>query len=228
MERIRTVIADDVALLRLGIRTALEADGSGIDVVGEAATGQQALEVMRSASPDVVVVDVDLTGVNGLEVTRLVKQHAPGTAVVIITASEDEEELFNAIKVGAAAYLTLQVAPDELRHTVQRVYAGDYLINDSVLSGSLAPARYLRPFRKLEAVGADNEPLFIPLSAREVEVLDHIARGNSNKEIARSLGISDQTVKNHITSILRKLAVNDRTEAVVYALRHGWIKMDDV
>ena len=228
MECIRLLIADDTALLRLGIRSALTLDQDDIEVVGESENGQQALEMIHGLNPDVIVIDATLPGVNGVEVTRLIKQQTPAIAVIILTSYEDEEELFNAIKVGASAYLTIDTKPAELLNVVRRVHAGNYLINDSVLSKPLLASRVLRQFRELASVGPETEPIFIPLSAREVEVLEHIARGNSNKEIARSLGISDQTVKNHITSILRKLAVNDRTEAVVYALRHGWIKMEQV
>ena len=228
MECIRLLIADDTALLRLGIRSALTIDQDDLEVVGESENGQQALEMIHALNPDVIVIDATLPGVNGVEVTRLIKQQTPAIAVIILTSYEDEEELFNAIKVGASAYLTIDTKPAELLNVVRRVHAGNYLINDSVLSKPLLASRVLRQFRELASVGPETEPIFIPLSAREVEVLEHIARGNSNKEIARSLGISDQTVKNHITSILRKLAVNDRTEAVVYALRHGWIKMEQV
>ncbi|MGI8913565.1 MAG: response regulator [Chloroflexota bacterium] len=227
-ERIRLLIADDTALLRLGIRAALSQDESDLEVVGEAENGHQALEMTHALTPDVILMDSTLVGVNGIEVTRLIKQQTPTVAVIVITAFEDEEELFNAIKVGASAYLTMDVKPADLVASVRRAHAGSYLINDSVLARPLLASRVLRQFRELASVGPETEPIFIPLSAREVEVLEHIARGNSNKEIARSLGISDQTVKNHITSILRKLAVNDRTEAVVYALRHGWIKMEQV
>ena len=114
--------------------------------------------------------------------------------------------------------------PEEMIHTIERVAQGEYLINDSVLAKPVLASRVLKSFRDLATGDQEVEPLFIPLSAREVEVLDYIAKGNSNKEIARALSISDQTVKNHITSIMRKLAVNDRTQAVVYALRQGWIK----
>lgn len=227
-ERIRLLIADDTTLLRLGIRAAVEQGEGDLEVVGEAENGHQALEMAHALTPDIILIDSALGGVNGIEVTRLIKQQTPTVAIIVMTAFEDEEELFNSIKVGASAYLTTDVKPDDLIAAVRRAHAGNYLINDSVLAKPLLASRVLRQFRELASVGPETEPIFIPLSAREVEVLEHIARGNSNKEIARSLGISDQTVKNHITSILRKLAVNDRTEAVVYALRHGWIKMEQV
>ena len=110
---------------------------------------------------------------------------------------------------------------------VRRVGHGEYLINENVLSRPFVASRVLDEFRELSQVDSATESVFSPLTPREVEILDCVARGNSNKEIARLLSISDQTVKNHITSILRKLAVNDRTQAVIYALRHGWIKIAD-
>ncbi len=148
---------------------------------------------------------------------------------MILTPSEDEERLFQSIKVGAAAYYTRNITPEELTDAVRRVSHGEYLINDDVLSKPQLANRVLKSFRELsveeeEAPGKDS---YSPLSSREVEILDYIAQGNSNKEIAKSLKISDQTVKNHITSILKKLSVNDRTAAVVHALRHGWIQMHD-
>ncbi len=155
---------------------------------------------------------------------------APRMAVVILTPTEDEERLFQSIKAGAAAYYNRNITPDELADAVRRVSQGEYLINDDVLlSKPQLASRVLKSFRELtiEEEDPQTKDLYSPLSGREVEILDYIARGNSNKEIAKSLKISDQTVKNHITSILKKLSVNDRTAAVVHALRHGWIKMQD-
>ena len=228
MDRIRVGIVDDLALFRYGIRAALKEADPGLEVVLEASSGRQLVELIQQQTPDVLIVDSTLNDMSGIDVTKIVKQHNPSVCVVIMTAFEDEEELFKAIKVGAAAYVTKDIVPAELVSVVRRVQQGNYLINDSVLARPLLASRVLHTFRELAIVGPETEPIFVPLSAREVEVLENIARGNSNKEIARNLGISDQTVKNHITSILRKLQVNDRTEAVVYALKHGWIKMEQV
>jgi DNA-binding NarL/FixJ family response regulator len=153
----------------------------------------------------------------------------PQMAIMILTPSEDEERLFQSIKVGAAAYYTRNITPEELKDAVRRVSHGEYLINDDVLSKPQLASRVLKSFRELsvEEEEAPGKDTYSPLSSREVEILDYIAQGNSNKEIAKSLKISDQTVKNHITSILKKLSVNDRTAAVVHALRHGWIQMHD-
>jgi DNA-binding NarL/FixJ family response regulator len=227
MERIRLLIADDHPIFRQGLRGILGGEPD-IDICGEASDGNQAVELARTLGPDVVLVDVHMPGRDGIEVARAVKTHQPRTGVIVMTAHDDEEQLFQAIKVGAAGYYLKDVRPEVLIEAVRRVSNGEYLINESVLTKPLVASRVLKQFRDLALAGQDVEPLFVPLSAREIEVLEYIARGNSNKEIARALKISDQTVKNHITSILRKLAVNDRTQAVVYALRHGWIKMHEV
>lgn len=226
-DQIRVLIADDHPIFCQGIKGILEAEAD-IEVVGEASDGKQAIALARAIAPDVIIVDIHMPTVDGLEVARTVKLHLPRTGIVLMTAYEDEEQLFQAIKVGAAAFYLKDVRPDELLDGIRRVSAGEYLINESVLTKPTVASRVLKQFRELASAGQEIEPLFVPLSAREIEVLDYIARGNSNKEIARALKISDQTVKNHITSILRKLAVNDRTQAVVYALRRGWIKMQEL
>jgi DNA-binding NarL/FixJ family response regulator len=228
MDKIRLLIADDHPIFRQGLRGILSGEPD-IEIVAEAADGNQAIELAQQFGPDVVLVDAHITGREGVEVARVVKTQAPRTGIVIMTAHDDEEQLFQAIKVGAAGYYLKDVQPEVLIEAIRRVSNGEYLINESVLTKPLVASRVLKQFRDLAMAGQDfAEPLFVPLSAREIEVLEYIARGNSNKEIARALKISDQTVKNHITSILRKLAVNDRTQAVVYALRHGWIKMHEV
>ncbi len=227
MDTITVFIADPQPLFRQGVRSALESEGGAIEVVGEADNGHDALEQAGVLAPDVMIIDLRLPGANGLEVTRSVKHTLPRTSVIILSDGEDEESLFQSIKLGAAAYFSKNVEPAVLAQGIRRINDGEYLINDNVLAKPMLASRVLKSFRELATVEDVTEPLFVPLSTREVEVLDYIARGNSNKEIARELHISDQTVKNHITSILRKLAVNDRTQAVVYALRRGWIKMGE-
>ncbi len=129
------------------------------------------------------------------------------------------------MKVGASAFCLRDVAPDALVDLIERVHAGEYLLSDSVLERPQVTERVLRQFRELSAARVGVEPLFVPLSAREIEILDHIAHGHSNKAIAKELNISDQTVKNHITSVLRKLDVNDRVQAVVHAVKRGWMEL---
>ena len=228
METIRVIIIDEQPLFREGIRATLERMGDCV-IVGESTDAADVLELARVYNPDVALIDAGLTSSDPLEIARQTRHLAPRMAIIILTPSEDEERLFQSIKVGAAAYYTRNITPEELTEAVRKVSHGEYLINDDVLSKPQLASRVLKSFRELTVEEDDDttKDLYSPLSSREVEILDYIARGNSNKEIAKSLKISDQTVKNHITSILKKLSVNDRTAAVVHALRHGWIKMHD-
>ncbi|GAC1362763.1 MAG: response regulator transcription factor [Ktedonobacteraceae bacterium] len=228
METIRVIIIDEQPLFREGVRATLEHMGDCV-IVGESTDAADVLEIARTCNPDVALIDAGLTASDPLEIARQMRHIAPRMAIIILTPSEDEERLFQSIKVGAAAYSTRNISPEELADTVRKVSHGEYLIRDDVLSKPQLASRVLKSFRELtvEEEEGETKDLYSPLSSREVEILDYIARGNSNKEIAKSLKISDQTVKNHITSILKKLSVNDRTAAVVHALRHGWIKMHD-
>lgn len=226
-EKIRVLILDEHPLFRQGVRCVLEQAGDCF-VVGEASEGRSALELARAQSPDVVIVDALLSAGDALEVTRQIRHWLPRVSVIMLTAFEDEEQLFQSMKVGVAAYFLKDIEPSDLVSAVRQVFQGAYLINDNVLSRPTVASRVLGVFHEMaREEETEVTPLYSPLSSREVEILDYIARGNSNKEIAKSLKISDQTVKNHITSILKKLSVNDRTAAVVHALRNGWIKMHD-
>ncbi len=228
METIRVMVVDEQPLFRQGICSTLEQMGDCV-IIGKSTDAAEILELSRIGNPDVALIDAGLTTTDPLEIARQLRHLVPQMAIMILTPSEDEERLFQSIKVGAAAYYTRNISPEELVDAVRRVSRGEYLINDDVLSKPQLASRVLKSFRELavEEEATVTKDLYSPLSSREVEILDYIARGNSNKEIAKSLKISDQTVKNHITSILKKLSVNDRTAAVVHALRHGWIKMHD-
>ncbi|HMQ32605.1 MAG TPA: response regulator transcription factor [Chloroflexaceae bacterium] len=229
---IRLLIVDDHPLFRQGVRWAL-ADEEDISVVGEAASGELALEWLATSGadrdPNVMLVDLNLPGMNGLDVTRQVRRQYPGLGVVMLSMHESDEQAFNALRAGAAAYRSKDVKPQALVEILRRVARGEYVINDVVLEEPRVASRVLTQFRSLpqalpQAPEAADVPIFTPLSDREIEVLERIAAGGSNKEIADSLGISTQTVKNHISSILRKLSLNDRTQAVLFALRRGWIE----
>jgi DNA-binding NarL/FixJ family response regulator len=226
MSQVDILIVDDHPLFRSGIRWSLE-QVPNFHVVGEASDGGEAIRLADERSPDVILVDLSLPGMNGLEVARALKRRQPQAGVVILTMHQDDEQLFNAIRAGASAYCTKDIEPNELIDVIARVARGEYLINEMVLSRPFVASRVLDQFRELSRMDRSSIGFFSPLTPREIEILDCVARGHSNKEIAQLLGISDQTVKNHITSILRKLAVNDRTQAVIYALRHGWIRLDD-
>jgi DNA-binding NarL/FixJ family response regulator len=224
LEQPSLVIIDDQPIFRAGIRASLRAIDPGVDVVGEADDEEEGLKLVTELAPTVLLLNIDVAGRNTLHVIRDVRRASPSTAVVFMTAIADEQQLFDAIKFGAAAYVPRSIGIEDLCHTIRRVAQGDYLINDTVLAKPVLASRLLDAFRTL---AEDHEQadvtLYRPLSVREIEVLESIAQGNSNKVVAAALHISDQTVKNHVTSIMRKLAVNDRTQAVVYALHQGWI-----
>ncbi len=229
MENIRVIIVEEQPLFREGIRATLEQMGD-CDIVGDSTDPEVILELARTENPDVVLLDTSLNSGDPLEIARQMRHITTQVAIIMLTPTEDEERLFQSIKVGASAYYTRNITKEELSEAVRKASVGEYLINDDVLSKPQLASRVLKSFRELavEEEALPTKDMYSPLSTREVEILDYIARGNSNKEIAKSLKISDQTVKNHITSILKKLSVNDRTAAVVHALRHGWIKMEEV
>lgn len=211
------------ALFREGLRHNL-ATLPDFRIAGEASNGQQAIQLVDYTDPDLVLMEVDLPGVNGLEVSRAIKRSHPHVGVVLLSSSLDGQHVVKAIRAGVAAYLPRNISWDDLLATLYDVRKGTYPINDLVLSLPDVAAQVLGAFRQM-AVDEDTQSIYSPLSPRELQVLELVAAGRTNKEIALLLDISNQTVKNHVSSILRKLAVNDRTQAVVYAMRRGWIKV---
>lgn len=225
-ERTNILVVDDHALFRVGMRNILEREPDFL-VVGEAEDSRSALDAALETSPDVILMDLSLPPPGGIETTQRIKRELPSTAIIVLAVDEDEDALFDAIKAGAAAFILKDVGPDDLVTIIRRVVGGEYLINDKVFSKPAVASRVLKEFRELAVYGQEAAPIFAPLSPREVEILDNIAQGMTNKQVAYALSISEQTVKNHMSSILRKLSVNDRTQAVVYAMRQGWIRMPE-
>ncbi|HEY4752820.1 MAG TPA: response regulator transcription factor [Candidatus Limnocylindrales bacterium] len=225
-EQVKILIVDDHALFRVGIRNILEREPD-LEVVAEADDGRTALDAAFATNPDVILMDLSLPAPGGIETTQRVKRELPSAAIVVLSTEEDEDALFESIKAGAAAFILKDIAPEDLVMIIRRVVAGEYLINDKVFSKPAVASRVLKEFRELAVYGQEAAPIFAPLSPREVEILDNIAQGMTNKQVAYALSISEQTVKNHMSSILRKLSVNDRTQAVVYAMRQGWIRMPE-
>ncbi|HEX5239446.1 MAG TPA: response regulator transcription factor [Candidatus Limnocylindrales bacterium] len=225
-DRIRILIVDDHALFRVGIANILGREKE-FEVIGEADSSRSAIEAAEALSPDVILMDASLPSPGGIETTQRIRRELPAIAIIVMAADEDEEALFASIKAGAAAFVVKDITPEDLIHVVRRVSGGEFLINDKVFAKPSVASRVLKEFRELAVYGQEAQPIFAPLSPREVEILDNIAQGMTNKQVAYALSISEQTVKNHMSSILRKLAVNDRTQAVVYAMRQGWIKMPE-
>ena len=225
-EKTSVLLVDDHALFRVGVRNILERE-SDLVICGEADDTRSAFDLAVQFSPDIVLMDLSLPAPGGIETTQRIKRELPSAGIIVLAVNEDEDALFDAIKAGAAAFILKDVAPDDLVAIIRRVAGGEYLINDKVFAKPAVASRVLKEFRELAIYGQEAAPIFAPLSPREVEILDNIAQGMTNKQVAYALSISEQTVKNHMSSILRKLSVNDRTQAVVYAMRQGWIRMPE-
>lgn len=226
MEKIQLMIVDDHPLFRQGLRRVLERE-EDVEVVGEWGDGEEALKSAIANPPALILMDVNLPHRNGLQLTREVKDAVPQVQVIILTGYHDDEQLFHSIRAGASAYFSKEVAPRELLAAIRQVVQGRYVIGGRYLSRTEAVEWLMDQLKEYQGVSVYAEEAFTPLSPREMEILEHIARGLSNKEVAHTLGISRQTVKNHMTAILRKLNVDDRTQAAIYALRHGWIRLQD-
>jgi len=225
--RITVLIVDDHPVFRQGLRDVLSSDAE-IHVIGEAGNGEEALQMALDLSPNVILMDVNIPGLNGLQVTRRLRQERALSSVVMLTAYDDAEQVFHAIQAGASGYFPKDVMPHKLIDAIRHVHRGDYAIGDTVLDEAELASWLLTATERFEGestTGTEEPP--VSLSPREMEILLCITRGMSNKAIAYQLGISHQTVKNHMTAILHKLDVADRTQAAVYALRRGWVRLQD-
>jgi DNA-binding NarL/FixJ family response regulator len=227
MKDITLLVVDDHPLFRQGVADALALE-QGFRVIGQAADGKHALELIRDLEPDIAVLDVNLPEMNGQQITHIVNQEKLPTRILLLTGYDDIEQAIHAAHAGAAAYCAKDIQPQGLISVIREVANGKY-----VIGGNVFTRRELDEWLESQMEGARrsySEPgsPFHPLSDREMEVLSCVVRGMSNKEIAGLLGISHQTVKNHVTSILRKFGVEDRTQAVVYALKRGWVKLHNM
>ncbi len=218
-ERIRILIADDHELFRRGLRMVLE-DEEDIDVLGEAGDGKTAVQIVRDEAPDVVVMDVRMPVMSGIDAARQMKEDNPSVKVLMLTISDDEDDLYQAIKAGANGYLLKEISIDEIGNAVRSVHGGQSLISPSMAS------KLLNEFASM--IKKEEEKAQVPtprLTPREMEVLTHVAQGMNNREIAKALFISENTVKNHVRNILEKLHLHSRMEAVVYAVREKLLEI---
>lgn len=224
MEKITIVVIDDHPLFRQGVVDTLSL-APDVQVLAQASSGEDGLELIRLHKPNVAVVDVNLPGMNGQQVTKQVMIEKLPTRVILLTAYDDTQQKIYAMRAGAAAYCTKDIQPERLEWVVQTVARGSTVLGEQEIT-----EQELNRWLKTSLDGPDSGLLEItdvgqPLSIREMEVLTQVTRGLSNKEIATNLGISHQTVKNHVTAILRKLGVSDRTQAALHALQHGWVRL---
>ena len=228
MTQLKVLIVDDHPVFRQGICDVVETDPN-IEVVGQAADGEVAIEMAYDLSPDVILMDINLPTINGLQVTRKIKSVLSDTKVVVLTGYDDVEQVFHALRAGASAYCPKDVTPEALIQAIHAVRQNMYVVGEKNMTYDEMLRWVEEKVGRLAGLHStdDTDDLFIPLSPREMEILEHVTRGLSNKEIAYKLGISHQTVKNHMTAILRKLRVDDRTQAAVYALRRGWVRLEN-
>ena len=214
---IRLLIVDDQRLMREGLRTLLELEG-GVEIVGEAANGQDALNAYAEFKPDVVLMDIRMPGIDGVEATRRLCASWPEARVIILTTFDDDANVFEGLRAGAVGYLLKDLSGQELANAVRTVYKGGALIEPTVAKRVMAEFARLHPPAR-----AINEGLPKPLSERELEVLRLVSSGLSNREIGNKLGLSEGTVKNYVTSVLQKIGVHDRTQAALRGRELGLI-----
>lgn len=216
METIRLLIVDDHTLFREGLR-ALFSVMEDIELVGEATTGVEAVDLAEKLQPDVILMDIDMPGMGGVEATRSILRQTPSAGIVMVTMLEDDASVFSAMRAGARGYVLKGAQPNELLETIRFVASGQ------VLFGPAIAARMMRFFTEQEARFKASLPreAFPELTPRELEVLELIAQGDNNSEIAKRLVISEKTVRNHITNIFSKLQVADRAQAIIKARDAG-------
>jgi two-component system response regulator DegU len=226
MSTITVMMVEDHPLFRQGLRRVLEAEPD-MSVICELGDGHEALEQARHLSPDVLITDINLPSMNGLELVRELESVKANIAVIVLTAYDDDEQIFHALRAGASAYFPKDVEPARLVQAIRTVAQGNCVVDDEVLGKPEVADWLSQHFEHISPIDGAPDDAVGPLSPREMEILREVALGRSNKEIAYHLGISRQTVKNHMTSILRKLVVSDRTQAAMYAVRRGWIRLHD-
>ena len=226
MDKVVVSIINKHTLARDGLRELLSTDHD-LDIKG-ISPDQGYLNIIDNDTPDVILVDIDYPTLQGLEISRKIKQSYPSSKIIVITPNFDNEELFETIKTGAVAYIDQKTTPKELISTIKLAYRGEYPINDSLMTKPKVAERVLKQFQDMVGMGKNMETITAPLTNKETQVLKQITNGNSNKQIAQLMGTSEQTIKNQISSILRKLNANDRAHAVVLAFKRGLISFDNM
>jgi two-component system response regulator DegU len=218
MDKIKVMVIDEQALFRAGVRQALSGQPD-LEIL-ECDPTQNPIEAIETNLPDVALLGSDLTSLSGIDLGRKIAQYYPNTKVIVLSPDPNDQELFEVIKTAAAACMSKKASADDLAGTIRRAHRGEYPINESLMTRPRVARQVLDQFRgftrTMEGVAA-------PLTKRETQILTYVAEGNTNKEIAHILSISEQTIKNHVSAILRKLNANDRAHAVALALRSGWI-----
>jgi DNA-binding NarL/FixJ family response regulator len=215
---VRVLIVEDQALVRQGLRTLLELE-EGLEVVGEAADGVEALGLAPDLHPDVALVDLRMPRMDGIELIERLSGELPAVRCLILTTFDDDHYVFEGLRAGAKGYLLKDTPSEDLAVAIKKVDRGE-----AVLGGEIT-AKVIEELQRLSKAPGEHHPGAESLSEREMEVLGLVADGLSNREIAKRLYITEGTVKNHISNVLRKLGFRDRTQAALYAVEHGWIEL---
>ncbi len=221
--KIRVLIVSQQVLFRQGVELVLSSM-KDLEISGTADFNNGIAFALDELPPDVAIIDIDGPSHSGLALARRMKQRLPSIGIVILTSNPGDAQLFQALKAQAAAYLGKEIAADHLVGAIRRVARGEHIINESLTTRPNVANQVLQQFQELSSE-SENEDFISPLTPRETEILNYIAQGYLNKQIALVLGISEQTIKNHVTSVLRKLNANARTEAVVVGLKQGLISL---
>jgi two-component system response regulator DegU len=224
VEEIIIAIIDRSEFFRTGVHQALSAQRSFR--LMDCNPDQEPLKFIEAHSVDVALLDIDYPISKGLELGRSIVRYYPTTRVIIMSPYHNDDELFEAIKSGAAAYIDKRDKTENLVSVIRRVSRGEYPINDSLNESPAVADRVLRQFQEITSMGLAMEKVAAPLTNREIQILSHIANGSTNKQIAHVLGISEQTIKNHVSAILRKLNANDRAHAVALAIHNQWVSVE--
>jgi DNA-binding NarL/FixJ family response regulator len=215
------MIIDEQEFFRAGVRQVLSQE-SDLEII-DCDLAHEPLDLIEHHIPDVALLGSDLATLSGLELGRNIARLYPNTKVIMLSPNPNDEELFEVIKTAAVACLNKKATAEELVGTIRRARNGEYPINESLMTRPTVAKQVLRQFQDIASIGKVIEAGTAPLTNRETQILNYIAQGNSNKQIAYILEISEQTIKNHVSSILRKLNANDRAHAVALAMRNGWL-----
>ena len=222
--KLQVFVISQQSLFQQGIEITLS-NVEDMEISGIVEVNDKVLSAIDNLPPDVALVDIDGKTDNGLALARSIRQRSPSVGVIVLTSNPTDDELFQALKAQAGAYLSKEIKADQLVETIRRVAHGEHPINDSLTTRPKVAEQVLHQFQELFRK-SEAQNFISPLTPRETEILQYIAKGYLNKQIAAELGISEQTIKNHVTSILRKLNANARTEAVVVAIKQGLITLD--
>lgn len=218
----RVLLVDDHPVFRAGLRRVLEATGR-YDIVGEAGNAHEAIRIAEDCRPGLILIDVQLPGITGLRITRILRRKQARARIVVLSVHVDDDRIVEAVRAGAVGFLQKDIGAEALTTALSRICAGENLLRGEILARPELARRLRSELKVTGATRGGHEPM--PLSTRELAVLDCVAQGLSNREIADALYVSEQTVKNHMTSVLRKLNATDRVGAILHAVRQGWMEV---